>query len=68
MFILVDQANIVEPVLNIDQEMMNTLRGNRFYQFGPSFLQNLEESANFDKSLKDFFAESKDTSIHRWHF
>ena len=58
---------IAEPALNIGTDMMRTLRGGKFYQFGPNMLRNLEETANFavffDESSVGFFKRSKVWSI-----
>jgi hypothetical protein len=62
-----NRVNAIEPALNIGEDMMVSLRGNTFYQFGPNFLRNLEDSANFavffNQSLVDFFKESAVWSI-----
>lgn len=50
---------IVERALNIGEDMMFTSRGSRFYQFGPSYLRNLEVSTD----LVMFFSDQMISSL-----
>ncbi|ORD94541.1 hypothetical protein ECANGB1_531 [Enterospora canceri] len=63
----VDPDTIIEPVLNIDETLMYTYRGDRFYQFGPGHLHGWVESSNivifFDNAMVVPFRSGKVWSI-----
>ena len=63
----VDPNTITEPALQIDNEHMYTIRGARFYQFGPNFLRSISEKTKiclfYDNDLISIFKSMKIWSI-----
>ncbi|KAF7685057.1 hypothetical protein CDIK_4194, partial [Cucumispora dikerogammari] len=64
---LLDPGSVVEPVLNIEEALMFTMGGARFYQYGPNNARDIVERSNiiifFSEDMIDTLKNSRIWSI-----